>query len=178
MSLINDALKRARDASFEAGNPRPAAPEAAQPVAVAPKRKTRRSMWVWVWLSLAIVMLVLAGMLLLALRQFRPIERSNEVRVQPKVVVPEPAHVAPIEPAPVVEKKVETVAAAVTPPPAPEPPRLVLQGISSGPDGREAMINGNNVRVGDELDGAKVVMIETRRVKLQFGEHEILLRMP
>ena len=40
------------------------------------------------------------------------------------------------------------------------------------------MINGINVREGDDVDGARVVTIESRRVKLQFGEREITVRLP
>ncbi len=64
------------------------------------------------------------------------------------------------------------------PPPAPEPPKFSLQGITIAPEDREAMINGYSVREGDDVDGARVVAIESRRVKLQFGEREIVLRMP
>ena len=40
------------------------------------------------------------------------------------------------------------------------------------------MVNGYSVRVGDEVDGVRVTSIEARAVKLQAGEHEIVLRMP
>jgi hypothetical protein len=63
-------------------------------------------------------------------------------------------------------------------PPAPEPPKFVLQGVTSEGGAREAMINGVNVREGDDVDGARVVTIESRRVKLQFGEREITVRLP
>jgi hypothetical protein len=79
-----------------------------------------------------------------------------------------------------VDKVVEKLKAeqATAKPPAPEPPKLVLQGITSGGGAREAMINGINVHEGDDVDGARVVAIEPRRVKLQFGDRELLVRLP
>jgi hypothetical protein len=61
---------------------------------------------------------------------------------------------------------------------AADPPKLVLQGITYAKDGSEAMINNLTVREGDEIEGARVVTIESRRVKLDFNGHEISLRLP
>ena len=57
-------------------------------------------------------------------------------------------------------------------------PKLVLQGITYAKDGGEAMINNRTVREGDDIEGARVVTIENRRVKLDFSGHEITLRLP
>jgi hypothetical protein len=57
-------------------------------------------------------------------------------------------------------------------------PKLVLQGITYAKDGSEAMINNQTVREGDDIEGARVVAIESRRVKLDFSGHEITLRLP
>jgi hypothetical protein len=86
----------------------------------------------------------------------------------PVVVAAVPAASAQADPAP--------GTGATTP--VPEPPKFVLQGIISAATWREATINGYAVREGDEVDGAKVIAIESRRVKLQLGDREILLRMP
>jgi hypothetical protein len=70
---------------------------------------------------------------------------------------------------------------AVVPPgsiAAHEPPRLTLEGITSDGVSREAMINGTELKVGDEIDGAKVIAIESRVVILKFGDQEIYLRLP
>lgn len=40
------------------------------------------------------------------------------------------------------------------------------------------MINGVTVREGEDIEGARVVTIESRRVKLDSGRHEIILRLP
>lgn len=63
-------------------------------------------------------------------------------------------------------------------PPAAAEPKLVLQGITYAKDDSEAMINGVTVRVGEDVEGARVVAIESRRVKLDVGGHEIVLRLP
>jgi hypothetical protein len=57
-------------------------------------------------------------------------------------------------------------------------PKLVLQGITYAKDGSDAMINNQTVHEGDDIEGARVVTIENRRVKLDFNGHEITLRLP
>lgn len=57
-------------------------------------------------------------------------------------------------------------------------PKLVLQGITYAKDGSDAMINDQTVHEGDEINGARVVTIENRRVKLDFNGREIILRLP
>lgn len=57
-------------------------------------------------------------------------------------------------------------------------PKLVLQGITYAKDGSDAMINDQTVHEGDEIEGARVVAIENRRVKLDFNGREITLRLP
>jgi hypothetical protein len=95
-----------------------------------------------------------------------PVETS--VVKAPESSAPEPEQVS-ADPAPAPN--------VVLPPPEPELPKLVLQGITS--EGRlfEAMINDMTVREGDEIEGARVISIEQRRVQLKFGEHEIVLRL-
>ena len=65
---------------------------------------------------------------------------------------------------------------------APEPetvelPKLVLQGIAGDRRGREAMINGFAFREGDDVEGARVVAIDSQSVKLRFGNREFVLRL-
>jgi hypothetical protein len=73
--------------------------------------------------------------------------------------------------------KAEQAATAPKPPPA-VPPKLVLQGITSAADGNEAMINGVSLREGEDIEGARIVTIERRAVRLDFGGREIVLRLP
>lgn len=42
---------------------------------------------------------------------------------------------------------------------------------------REAMINDISVKEGEDIDGAKVISIERKLVKLQFAGREIVLRI-
>jgi hypothetical protein len=63
-------------------------------------------------------------------------------------------------------------------PVTPSTPQLVLQGITYASDNRDAMINGVTVHEGEEIEGARVVTIENRRVTLDLNGHEIVLRLP
>jgi hypothetical protein len=58
------------------------------------------------------------------------------------------------------------------------PPKLVLQGITGQRNLREAMINNVNVREGEDLEGARIVAIDARSVKLRFGDQDLILRLP
>jgi hypothetical protein len=215
MSLINEALKRTRDASFQAGGTRPPAAESYRvsagddPLTLSSRSGT--------WVSLLVVAMAAVAVLVLSLRVTKPgrnLREAMSARTEttttdvntleptPTVVAqkPAPLTVPVVTPRPekktaedqLVDKVMEKIKAEQTlvakDPPAPvpvpvmapalEPAKFVLQGVTSGAGWREALVNGTAVREGDDLDGARVVSIEARRVKLQLGEHEILLRMP
>ena len=200
MSLINEALKRTRDNSFQTGAARPMTVDSYRLAngSDALSSNARTGMWV------SVLAVVIAGvcMLLVALRVFRPAHQVSDAfsvmespeaspqnvpyRINPGVPGspnPPPVGIATVPYAPqlvtVVEPAPEpAVVAPVAEPPAPEPPKFTLQGITSAAKWREAMINGYTVREGDEIDGARVVSIESRRVALQLGGREIVLRMP
>jgi hypothetical protein len=206
MSLINEALKRTRDTSFQDGIPRFKIPENNYRVSSVDETAvlTGRS---GIWVSLLVLVMAGVTVLVFSLRVAKPGVRVSEaMNVQAETSETE---VSPAEPAratlvakptpvviPVVTPRPERKPAddlrpdqtAITPePPAPVPvvvspppeqPKFVLQGITSGPGWREAMINGYALREGDEFDGARVTSVEPRRVKLQAGDREILLRMP
>ena len=201
MSLINDALKRTRDASFQSGQSRPMTVDAYR---VSNRTESSsigsRS---GVWVTMLVIVMAAVTATIFGLRLMRPSQRLHdalEMNSESKNVgrmssrgaasgdaaynksIPV-ATVKPdrkVEEDKLVDRVVEKLKAEqpAAPPPPPEPPKFALQGITSGAGGREAMINGINVREGDEVDGARVVAIESRRVKLQLGEREILLRMP
>jgi hypothetical protein len=63
-------------------------------------------------------------------------------------------------------------------PAAPSTPQLVLQGITYAADNRDAMINGVTVHEGEDIEGARVVTIDSRHVTLTLNRHEIILRLP
>ena len=61
-----------------------------------------------------------------------------------------------------------------------EPARRVtyrLQGVKMNPSHRSAVINGQMVSVGDVVDGATVVSIESDTVVVQSGEDPITLKL-
>jgi hypothetical protein len=61
-------------------------------------------------------------------------------------------------------------------PPPPATPDLQLQGILSDGKSCEAMINGVSVKEGDDVQGAHVVSISKKLVKVQFQGREIVLQ--
>ena len=79
-------------------------------------------------------------------------------------------------------EKLEKEQTAIQPPPIsqplPELPKLTLQGIMAEGNDREAVINGVSIRIGEVVEGAKVMAIDTRSVRLDFHGTEILLRLP
>lgn len=193
MSLINEALKRTRDASFQAGNARPGGVGSYRVSSGVDSSLNRSGLWV----SLFVVVMAGVVVTLFALRVTRPGRQVHDALVstdldsQPVpagpastfVVRPVIAPVAtPSKSVPADEAAVPAVAAPVVPVAeavtAPEVPKFTLQGITTAATWREAMINGYTVREGDEVDGVKIIAIEARHVKLQFGEREIVLRMP
>ena len=80
---------------------------------------------------------------------------------------------------PIPEKaKTEQITPPAPPLPPREPPKLTLQGIMSEGQDREAVISGISVRVGEIVEGAKVLAIDSKTVRLDFQGSEIVLRLP
>ncbi len=190
MSLVNDALKRAKKAQEQ--NP-PATPNLEfKPVEAA---RPARDPWVHiVTAGMAILGLVV---ILLAWRFVLQKPPSDELQVQARglakapaqstteapgnivpVSVPEastPAPVAPPEPAiahnaPTTEAAASTSAAVVpapeTAPAKPTPPPLRLQAIFFNPANPTALINGKTLRVGDAFGELRVLAIDRESVDL------------
>lgn len=168
MSLINDALKRAKDAQQKSPPPAPGPQLRHMEPVQAPDRKT-------ILLPLAIVVVVFLGVLLFWIGR-----RSTSPQ---KSIVAEAKSVAPIEAAPEAKPAAPVVAAPVavvsnipTPPsipppsiaPAPEPvvavtppsPPIKLQAIFFVPGHSSAMINGKTVHAGDTFKGFRVAAID------------------
>jgi hypothetical protein len=183
MSLITNALNRTRDQQGKlpepASHPAPTSPTPPKP----PQAGARPILFVMFAVAMFGAVVVAFGML----RWFTPVEPPAIKPPKPQPV----AAVAPFNEERIVNAIVEKL--KVEPPPAPptnlapvaeslpatpEPPKFVLQGIMADGLGREAMINNMTVREGDEFDGAKVLAIESRRVRLQVGATEVVLRMP
>jgi hypothetical protein len=120
----------------------------------------------------------------------------------PPKEAPKPKPAEPLAPPPIPDEvKVAVRAAQVEPPkpkpepvvapaPAPKPPsspppsppvpprefpKLILQGVTISGGLREALISGQVVAVGDEVEGAKVIAIERQKVTLKFDGREFTL---
>jgi len=61
--------------------------------------------------------------------------------------------------------------------PQPSTPKLKLSGILRGLDGSTAIINGRFLKVGDQIDGAKVVKISKYTVTLELAGREVTVGM-
>jgi hypothetical protein len=186
MSLITDALKRAQNTTDQQPGQTPP-PVIASPLknqyADVPQERNERSRSGLLVVVLIVVLVAAGGMTMRAwrtLRQRTPIPVASKAATaadtpaKPQVASSNPAESTPIT-RPPENVKTEQVAAAAPPL---EPPKLTLQGVMIEGQDREAVINGVSVHVGDDLEGARVTAIDTRNVRLQFGDREILLRLP
>lgn len=184
MSLINEALKRTRDGSLPGVIPdRTSAPNYQIPSS--PRAVTRKSRTPVIVTICCLGVGLVAGMTYLVTQRPSTPVAVAEVAPPPQPETKSTATSAPPpvneEPAaPVIEKPKEERAVPVAVPVAPAlpPPKLVLQGITRDGQIREAMINGVNLREGDEIEGATVKSIEPRLVRLQFAGADIIVRIP
>ena len=203
MSLIGDALKRTQ-ANTATRPPTPVLSvkrEPVRPVKTPPPVPVSRNPIIYALAGLAVA-LVVAVIAYWQLRSFFA-ERANAVS---QVTVPSPAPSTAIRPS--VTAPVEKLAASITPPlparvaqvtndtskaetppppkPAPKPiapaprmlPKLVLQGVTIQGGLREVLINGQTLGVGDVIDEARVLAIDSRSVRMQFDGREVVLRLP
>ncbi len=212
MSLINEALKRTRDASYQ---PASAPPDAAPNYRIQNEVKSRGFKGT-LFVTVLVTVVALSGIVVLGLwiapslkklkDGFAPDASSTVAEAAQPVPTVRPTPVRPIEtpapaqstptpasvqtpPIPAIDPKItedELVARlmekmkaeqALKPQPA-EPPKLVLQGMTYAGDSSEAMINGVSLRAGEDIEGARIVTIERRAVRLDFGGREIVLRIP
>jgi len=219
MSLINEALKRTRDAAANTGAPAPAIASYRIQSKVE-SSGTKGNFFATILISgvVLVSVIVLGSRIAQRLQSVKDGFASNaDAPATDASVETKPPHTAvrPVtEPAPMLEMSPKT---EITSPPAPAAtvvalpadtkaaedqivdklmerikseqsiapktpadglPKLVLQGITYAQDGSVAMINDQTVHEGDEIDGARVVTIENRRVKLDFNGREISLRLP
>jgi hypothetical protein len=204
MSLINDALKRAREAQDQAAPPPPA--PALRPVE--PSQTARHGLGVMLPAALAVVALLV----LLFVWQYSqrdtvrkaggptpentaPVTSpAQQHAVQPPVTAPAATSVAAVPPAaaPQIATNPASVAAVAQPAPAPtantesnalvvavqappKPAPLRLQGIVFNPTSPSAMISGKTVYVGDKLGQMRVVAINQQSATLVGnGETNVL----
>jgi len=168
MSLINDALKRAKQAHQQ--NPPPIPPLQFRPVE--PMQEGRpRSPIIIVGAVLGLVAVVaLGGLVIWALAQQR--EASLQVEAKSANETGANATAAPVDPplAPAPgtspEEAMTNSLPAVTVAVAPEAPELKLQGIFFNPRSPSAVVNSRTVYVGDKLNGFRVLAITAHSVTL------------
>jgi hypothetical protein len=181
MSLINEALKRTRDATYQ-GAARPSDLTGYRYEGGQQKISSSPRAWLVV-AALGCVAAIALGFLFSKHAEPPPAPAPVVVAAAP---APKPVDEALV--AQVVEKlkaeqavtpaPTQAVVVATPPPvPEPEPPKLKLQGTTVHAGLKEAMINNQNLRVGDEIEGARVTEIENRRVKLDWRGRELSLRM-
>lgn len=159
MSLINDALKRARQSQPQ----HPQAPAPAPPVTLPPV-ETAPPAGPGAFVLVLIMLLILAAFSFIALAV---IPRKQTAQKIPAAAPGKFAQV--IAPAPVssnppaaVPATTQTVAAVAPPPPA--APALRLQGILINSDRPQAIVNGQSVFVGDTVNGFLVKGISRNHV--------------
>ncbi len=195
MSLINEALKRTRDATYQTGAaPSDAGDYRATQVATSSSFGSRTGR-----IAMLVIALLVVGMVGLVGRRIASPFKTLESGLESAASAPVPAQqvsaiqqpqrpaapaISQAEPKPAVNVKAvedQPVAKAPQPPApvAPEPPKFVLQGIITGEaNAREAMINSYSVHEGEEIGAAKVLSIDARSVRLLVDGHELTLRMP
>ena len=174
MSLINEALKRTRDATYQSAT-RPSNISGYRHDGGGDKINYTPRVLIIVAAFTAVAGLAWCGYFLMQKNQ------QTVLPVVPVKVVALPVPEPVVKPVLVVENlktEAPTQAVVVVPPvPIPDPPKLALQGTTIEAGLKEAMINGQSLKVGDEIEDARIVSIEYRRVKLQWRDRELVLRM-
>jgi hypothetical protein len=198
MSLINEALKRTRDAAYQPVHTPPSSVTGGafrEPVRPGGPKQG-------VLVMVLIATLAIAGLSLLGSRIAKGIRAVNNgfasdengavAEAKQPVVIPRPTPTVAQSPpqqgpaAPTVDPKasedqivakvMEKIKAEQTT--VSTTPQFVLQGITYAADNRDAMINGVTVHEGEAIEGARVVTIDDRRVTLTLNGHEVILRLP
>lgn len=178
MSLINDALKRAKQAQHE--NPAPTPPLEFRPVDPAQEGGARPAL-LFVSLTLALIAVVALGGLA---AWFVVQKNQTELRVEAKSA-DAPAPAAHTEPTTLAPPPAPTTPALALKPPlidlgqpdtntaivvapfeVPPPPPLKLQGILYNPGNPSAVLNGRTLYVGDRVNGFRVLAITPQSVTL------------
>jgi len=162
MSMINDALKRAKQTQDE--KPPPVPPLKFQPVEPG-QEVSPRSPVVIAGVALGLTVIVCAGGLLLWL-----VAQSGGTTLRVEARTTKPDGLVDPPPAPLAVGGTSGPAAGtnsqpavVEPPPSPE---LKLQGIFFNPRSPSAVVNGRTVYVGDKVSGFSVLTITPQAVTM------------
>jgi hypothetical protein len=196
MSLINDALKRAKEAQQQ--TPTAASGPALTPTEPAPPPNAGSSKTLFYVL---IACVVIGNLFLFIYASNRDGKKSEAAPVAARelpattvvstpspAVVPVPAPVVatapPVEAGPVVvvtaatNAAVAEPAAVVAPPEPPKPAPLKLQSIIMNPTRPSAMISGKFLFVGDRVQGFRVTAIDQETVTLVGNGQTNVLELP
>jgi len=159
MSLVNDALKRAKQTQDQ--NPPPVPLLAFRPVEPANEGPPTSPLLVVGAVVGLLVVLVVGGLLVWLMMNRQPADLQAEARTVPE---PAPVVTAPAEPVVTTTPDVTTnVLPVVVETPKPE---FKLQGIFFNPRNPSAVINDRTVYAGDKVSGLRVARITPRAVTL------------
>ncbi|MGO8699569.1 MAG: hypothetical protein ACLQVY_17860 [Limisphaerales bacterium] len=182
MSLINDALKRAR----ESDKKRPSGPPPMRPLL--PVEGANGGQFAWILPLIVVIVLALSGWFFwkwhqashhVVLAKAAPtlaVKAATAPAAAPKPVpAPTPVASAPVvpRPAPVAAKPAKPPETEPAPPAieTPWPTPLTLQAIIYSKTHPTALINGKPVGPGDSVAGVVVAKIERTSVTLQWNGH-------
>jgi len=174
MSLINDALKRAQEAqrkdspAYIVSPMKPNAPAPAPARMPMPRPKQRNLSW---FMPVVIVLLVLVAVffmvMAMAKRTVKTIVTAPEIATPSQVETV--AAPAPNPPAPVVtaapEPPPEVIGPAAISTDVPKPV-IILQGVVNDPKHPWAIVNGQTVYLGDNVEGMRVTVISRSSITL------------
>jgi hypothetical protein len=155
MSLVNDALKRAKDAQQKSP---PIAP-GPQLLPAGPALANPSSLGMGKAAPVILILIALIGLFLLWRDHRKTVEARPQVAKTTEPVIPVPAPKPSIQTVAVSAPPVAAQPPATTPPtpPAPAPPKL--QAIFFVPGHSSAIISGKTVRAGDTVQGFRVAVI-------------------
>jgi len=163
MSLINDALKRAKKAQQE--NPPPTPPLQFRPVEPTQEGHPRSPVVIVGAVVGLTLMVAMGGLLIWAIA----LQRETALQVEAKTV-PEIAPAMPEDPPPAPatspEEALTNALPAVSVGETPQPPELKLQGIFFNPRRPSAVVNGRTVYVGDKVSGFRILAITSQTVTM------------
>jgi hypothetical protein len=164
MSLINDALKQARQS--QQNNPPSGSPPPLPPVESASRGGIN-----WFLLTLIILLLVAAGFFVgLSLSKPTPLLPATVVKRSPARQIESISNALPV----VTNVPLGSNAVPAVPPPPPEPK---LQGILFDPTRPCAIVDGATVFVGDRVGELRVTAISKDKVTLRSGMETKVLNL-
>jgi hypothetical protein len=190
MSLVNDALRRAKEAQNKSAEPAatamPAAPQL-RPLEPAVAKKDHYTLFLVY--AFALVAAFLMGILLhrqqltqTALAKSPPTPPAATSKSDPTILQPtttvsanEPAKIAAALPVPPTNSILPLTAAVEPLPPKPAP--LKLQAVFFSPNRPSAIINGKTVFVGDRAGGYRVTVIGADSATLVGTNQTLVLTM-